>query len=57
MLNIPTKINKVTVEIITPVELIKKGDKAGSSEAALLGHSRIALLYFKRMMTGLSSAL
>ncbi|XP_073223063.1 large ribosomal subunit protein uL10z-like, partial [Cicer arietinum] len=30
------KINKGTVEIITPVELIKKGDKVGSSEAALL---------------------
>ncbi|XP_050909985.1 60S acidic ribosomal protein P0-like [Lathyrus oleraceus] len=29
-------INKGTVEIITPVELIKKGDKVGSSEAALL---------------------
>ncbi|KAG8390907.1 hypothetical protein BUALT_Bualt01G0132300 [Buddleja alternifolia] len=36
ILNIPTKINKGTVEIITPVELIKKGDKVGSSEAALL---------------------
>lgn len=36
MLNIPTKINKGTVEIITPVGLIKKGDKVGSSEAALL---------------------
>ena len=36
VLNIPTKINKVTVEIITPVELIKKGDKVGSSESALL---------------------
>lgn len=36
MLNIPTKINKGTVEIITPVELIKKGDKVGSSESALL---------------------
>ncbi|KAK7320613.1 hypothetical protein VNO77_30250 [Canavalia gladiata] len=36
VLNIPTKINKGTVEIITPVELIKKGDKVGSSEAALL---------------------
>ncbi|GJR90639.1 60S acidic ribosomal protein P0 [Tanacetum coccineum] len=33
VLNIPTKINKGTVEIITPVELIKKGDKVGSSEA------------------------
>ncbi|KVI05123.1 hypothetical protein Ccrd_016555 [Cynara cardunculus var. scolymus] len=36
VLNIPTKINKGTVEIITLVELIKKGDKVGSSEAALL---------------------
>lgn len=36
MLNIPTKINKGTVEIITPVDIIKKGDKVGSSEAALL---------------------
>ncbi|KAI5389681.1 hypothetical protein KIW84_075106, partial [Lathyrus oleraceus] len=36
VLNIPTKINKGTVEIFTPVELIKKGDKVGSSEAALL---------------------
>ncbi|KAG8362849.1 hypothetical protein BUALT_BualtUnG0031200 [Buddleja alternifolia] len=36
ILSIPTKINKGTVEIITPVELIKKGDKVGSSEAALL---------------------
>ncbi|KAF5765978.1 hypothetical protein HanXRQr2_Chr15g0709931 [Helianthus annuus] len=36
VLNIPTKINKGTVEIITLVELIKKGDKVGSSEAAPL---------------------
>ncbi|CAL1402217.1 unnamed protein product [Linum trigynum] len=36
VLNIPIKINKGIVEIITPVELIRKGDKAGSSEAALL---------------------
>lgn len=36
VLNIPTKINKGTVEIITAVELIKKGDKVGSSESALL---------------------
>lgn len=41
MLNIPTKINKGTVEIITPVELIKKGDKVGSSEAALLSKLNI----------------
>ncbi|CAH9113152.1 unnamed protein product [Cuscuta europaea] len=36
VLNIPTKINKGTVEIMTPVDLIKKGEKVGSSEAALL---------------------
>uniref|UniRef100_A0A453S014 Large ribosomal subunit protein uL10-like insertion domain-containing protein n=1 Tax=Aegilops tauschii subsp. strangulata TaxID=200361 RepID=A0A453S014_AEGTS len=36
VLNIPTKINKGTVEITIPVELIKKGDKVGSSESALL---------------------
>ncbi|XP_043691714.1 60S acidic ribosomal protein P0-like [Telopea speciosissima] len=36
VLNIPTKINKGTVEILTHVELIKKGDKVGSSESALL---------------------
>lgn len=35
-LNIPTKINKGTVEIVTPVEIIKKGEKVGSSESALL---------------------
>ncbi|XP_020258744.1 60S acidic ribosomal protein P0-3-like [Asparagus officinalis] len=35
-LNIPTKSNDDIVKIITPVELIKKGDKVGSSEAALL---------------------
>ncbi|CAH9084804.1 unnamed protein product [Cuscuta epithymum] len=36
VLNIATKINKGTVEIITAVDLIKKGDKVGSSESALL---------------------
>lgn len=36
VLNIPTKINKGTVEIITPVDIIKKGEKVGSSESALL---------------------
>jgi len=41
VLNIPTKINKGTVEIVTPVDLIKKGDKVGSSEAALLAKLNI----------------
>ncbi|OIT33837.1 PREDICTED: 60S acidic ribosomal protein P0-like [Nicotiana attenuata] len=36
VLNIPTKINKGTVEITIPVEIIKKGEKVGSSESALL---------------------
>jgi len=36
VLNILTKINKGTVEIVAPVELVKAGDKVGSSEAALL---------------------
>ncbi|GAA0165740.1 hypothetical protein Leryth_016481 [Lithospermum erythrorhizon] len=44
VLNIPTKINKGTVEIITPVDLIQKGDKVGSSEAALL--SKLAIKPF-----------
>eukprot|EP00244_Chara_vulgaris_P002281 TRINITY_DN138_c0_g1_i5.p1 TRINITY_DN138_c0_g1~~TRINITY_DN138_c0_g1_i5.p1 ORF type:complete len:323 (+),score=86.57 TRINITY_DN138_c0_g1_i5:293-1261(+) len=41
VLNIPTKINKGTVEIIAPVELIKAGNKVGSSEAALLAKLNI----------------
>jgi len=35
-LNIATRINKGNIEIINPVHLIKKGEKVGSSEAALL---------------------
>ena len=35
-LNIPTKINRGTVEIVTDVALIKAGDKVGGSEATLL---------------------
>lgn len=35
-LNIPTKINKGCVEIISDVALIKTGDKVGGSEATLL---------------------
>eukprot|EP00850_Spirogloea_muscicola_P023065 SM000326S12433 [mRNA] locus=s326:100925:102824:- [translate_table: standard] len=41
VLNIPTKINKGTVEIVAPVELVKAGDKVGSSEAALLAKLNI----------------
>ena len=35
-LNIPTKINKGTVEIVSDVHLIKAGEKVGGSEATLL---------------------
>jgi len=35
-LNIATKINKGQIEILQDVQLIKKGDKVGSSEATLL---------------------
>lgn len=41
VLNIPTKINKGTVEIVTAVDLIKTGEKVGSSEAALLAKLNI----------------
>ncbi|XP_024995267.1 60S acidic ribosomal protein P0-like [Cynara cardunculus var. scolymus] len=46
VLHIPTKTNKGTVEIITPVELIKKGDKVVSSEAALLAKLGIRLFSY-----------
>ncbi|KAI3428262.1 hypothetical protein D9Q98_006641 [Chlorella vulgaris] len=36
VLNIPTKINKGSVEITADVHLIKTGDKVGASEATLL---------------------
>eukprot|EP00929_Paragymnodinium_shiwhaense_P041133 TRINITY_DN21388_c0_g1_i2.p1 TRINITY_DN21388_c0_g1~~TRINITY_DN21388_c0_g1_i2.p1 ORF type:complete len:315 (+),score=86.73 TRINITY_DN21388_c0_g1_i2:87-1031(+) len=35
-LNIPTKINKGQIEMISRVHLVKEGDKVGDSEAALL---------------------
>ena len=36
-LNIATKINKGTIDIVNDVHLIKAGDRVGASEAALLG--------------------
>lgn len=35
-LNIPTKINKGTIEITTDVQVVKQGEKVGASEATLL---------------------
>jgi large subunit ribosomal protein LP0 len=40
-LNISTKINKGAIEILNDVALIKKGDKVGASEAALLAKLNI----------------
>jgi len=41
ILNIATKINKGTVEIVSDVLVVKKGDKVGSSEATLLAKLKI----------------
>lgn len=41
VLQIPTKIVKGQIEITNPVNLIKRGDKVGSSEAALLSKLNI----------------
>ena len=38
-LNIPTKITKGTIEIVTDVKLIKEGDKVGMSDSTLLNVS------------------
>mmetsp|Transcript_7936 Transcript_7936/g.21028 ORF Transcript_7936/g.21028 Transcript_7936/m.21028 type:complete len:314 (+) Transcript_7936:165-1106(+) len=36
VLNIQTKINKGSIEILSPVNLLKEGEKVGSSEVALM---------------------
>jgi len=41
VLNIPTKINKGTVEIVSDVHLVKAGEKVGTSEATLLSKLKI----------------
>lgn len=41
-LSIPTKIARGTIEIVTDVHLIKKGEKVGPSEAALLNMLNIS---------------
>merc|ERR1719500_2197469 len=41
-LNIPTKIQKGTIEIVNDVNLIKEGDKVGMSEATLLNMLNIS---------------
>merc|ERR1712136_561307 len=41
-LNIPTKITKGTIEIVTDVKLIKEGDKVGMSDSTLLNMLKIS---------------
>mmetsp|Transcript_10888 Transcript_10888/g.35816 ORF Transcript_10888/g.35816 Transcript_10888/m.35816 type:complete len:314 (-) Transcript_10888:102-1043(-) len=41
ILNIATKINKGTVEIISDVQVVSTGEKVGSSEAALLAKMKL----------------
>merc|ERR1712066_309348 len=41
-LSIPTKITKGTIEILNEVNLIKEGDKVGSSESTLLNMLNIS---------------
>jgi len=45
-LNIATRINKGCIEIINNIHLIKKGEKVGSSEAALLQKLDIKPFYY-----------
>jgi len=45
-LNIATRINKGSIEIINQVHLIKAGDKVGSSEAALLQKLDVKPFYY-----------
>jgi len=45
-LNIATKIVKGTIEIVNPVNLIKKGDKVTSSHVALLGKLNILPFFY-----------
>lgn len=40
-LNVPTKINKGAIEILNDVHIIKKGDRVGPSESALLAKLNI----------------
>jgi len=46
-LNIATKINKGTIEIINDVTLIKKGQKVGNSEVALLAKLNILPFFYE----------
>jgi len=46
-LNIPTKINKGTVEIITDKKVLAEGDKVDNSTAALLQKLKISPFYYQ----------
>jgi len=45
-LNIPTRINKGTIEILNDVVLVKKGDKVGTSECALMQKLNVRPFHF-----------
>ena len=53
-LNIPTKINKGTVEIVAPVSLVKEGEKVGASEATLLAKLGIKPFSYGLIVTRVS---
>jgi large subunit ribosomal protein LP0 len=50
-LNIPTKINKGTVEIITDKKVLSEGDKVDNSTAALLQKLKISPFYYQVEIT------
>eukprot|EP01083_Nonionella_stella_P049047 130815_1 len=51
-LNIASKITKGQIEIISPVSLISKGDKVGSSEATLLTKLNIKPFHYGLTVKG-----
>ena len=53
-LNLPTKINKGTVEIVAPVRLVKEGEKVGASEATLLAKLGIKPFSYGLIVTRVS---
>ena len=56
-LNIPTKINRGTVEIVSDVHLIKQSEKVGGSEATLLSKLGIKPFSYGLVLLKVSFAL
>jgi large subunit ribosomal protein LP0 len=55
-LNIPTKINKGQIEMVSKVHLIKKGEKVTESQAALLQKLNIKPFAYGMVITGVYEA-